>query len=169
MKFRIQAAVLLAACALGGAQAQDMQNPAMHMHMPMASAPLPAAPAPGSARQAVRFPPELKRRTLENMRMHLLGLAEIQLAVAEGHFDEAATIASARLGMASMREDEARQEARYMPAGMRQLGARMHRQAGEFALAAQDVAATGDTRKPQVLLGEMTQTCVACHATYRLR
>ncbi len=37
-----------------------------------------------------------------------------------------------------------------------------------FVLAAQDATATGDTRKPQMLLGRMLQTCVACHASYRL-
>jgi mono/diheme cytochrome c family protein len=53
-----------------------------------------------------------------------------------------------------------------MPQGMMQLGAQLHQQPGEFAVAAQDAAVTGDTAKPLLLLSRMTQTCVACHATY---
>ena len=36
-------------------------------------------------------------------------------------------------------------------------------------LAAQDATATGDHHKPQMIFGRMMQTCVACHAAYRLR
>ncbi len=121
------------------------------------------------ARTLVQFPPEVKRETLATMRMHLQGLAEIQQAMAAGDLDAAARVASMKLGMSSMHGDQAQQEARYMPPGMRELGARLHRQAGEFALAAQDAAATGDVRKAQVMLGQMMQTCVACHAAYRLK
>jgi mono/diheme cytochrome c family protein len=103
------------------------------------------------------------------MRMHLQGLAEIQQAMAVGDLDAAARIASMKLGMSSMPGDQARQEARHMPPGMRELGARLHRQAGEFAVVAQDAAATGDVRKAQAVLGQMMQTCVACHAAYRLK
>ena len=120
-------------------------------------------------RIAVRFPPLVKRETLATMRMHLQGLAEIQQAMAEGDLDSAARIASMKLGMSSMHGDQAQEEARYMPPGMRALGARLHRQAGEFALVAQDAAATGEVRKAQDMLGRMMQTCVACHAAYRLK
>ena len=120
------------------------------------------------ARTRVQFPPELRRQTLATMRMHLQGLAEIQQALAAGELEAASRIASSTLGMASMHGDQARAEARYMPLGMRQLGARLHRQAGAFALAAQDAAVTGDARPAQRLLGRMMQTCVACHAAYRL-
>ncbi len=127
-----------------------------------------AAGQQADARTPVRFPPELRRQTLATMRMHLQGLAEIQQAMAAGDLEAASRIASTTLGMASMHGDQAQREARYMPAGMRALGARLHRQAGAFALAAQDAAVTGDARPAQAMLGRMMQTCVACHATYRL-
>lgn len=119
-------------------------------------------------RQLVHFPPSLRRETLATMRGHLQGLAEIEQALAEGRLNDASRIATMKLGMSSMHGDQMEQEAKYMPPAMRQLGAQLHRQAGEFAVAAQDAAATGDTRRPMVLLGAMMQTCVACHAAYRL-
>ena len=128
-----------------------------------------AAEHESAPRVPVQFPPLVKRETLATMRMHLQGLAEIQQAMGAGDLDAAARIASMKLGMSSMHGDQARQEARYMPPGMRELGARLHRQAGEFAVAAQDAAATGEVRKAQVVLGQMMQTCVACHSAYRLK
>lgn len=119
-------------------------------------------------RQLVHFPQSLRRETLATMRTHLEGLAEIQQALAEGRLNDASRIATMKLGMSSMHGDQMAQEAKYMPLAMRELGAQLHRQAGEFAVAAQDAAATGDTRRPMVLLGRMMQTCVACHASYRL-
>ena len=117
----------------------------------------------------VVFPPLVKHQALATMRMHLQGLGEIQRALAEHHFDEAAQIAAMKLGMSSMYGNQMEEEARYMPPGMKQLGAQLHREAGEFALAAQDASVSGNTDKPLMLLSRMTQTCVACHATYRLR
>lgn len=149
-------ALLLAA---GVAAAQDM--PAQHPHMQP-----PGAPDP---RIEVNFPPQLRREVLATMRMHLQGLAEVQQAMTAGHFDDAARIATRTLGMSAMHGDQAEQEARYMPAGMRELGARLHMQTGQFVVAAQDATATGDAHKAQMLFGHMMQTCVACHASYRLR
>jgi hypothetical protein len=125
-----------------------------------------AAPA---RRQLVDFPPELKRHTLASMRMHLQGLTEIQTALTAGDLALASRVAAQTLGMGSMGPGQAREEASHMPDGMRQLGARLHRLAGEFALAAQNAQATGDVHTPQVLLGQMMQTCVACHAAYALK
>lgn len=161
LRLLILPALLLAA---GSASAHDM--PSMPADM-AASAPLAAVP-PGH-RQLVHFPPALERETLASMREHLEGLALVQQALAEARYDDAASIAARKLGMGSMREGQSREEARAMPAGMRALGARLHMQAGEFALAAQDAQATGDTARPARLLGQMMQTCVACHAAYRLR
>jgi cytochrome c556 len=128
-----------------------------------------ANPADGAdRRELVHFPPALQRETLATMRGHLQGLAEIEQALAEGRMNDAARIATMKLGMSSMHGDQMEQETKYMPPPMRELGAQLHRQAGEFAVAAQDAAATGDTRQPMVLLGRLTQTCVACHAAYRL-
>lgn len=158
---------LLLALALTGAAAHDMPMHPGSMP-PAASTALPAAPQ-ADGRAEVRFPPELRREVLATMRMHLQGLAEIQQAMSQGRFDDAARVASMTLGMSSMHGDQAEQEARYMPPGMRELGARLHMQAGEFILAAQDATATGDLHKPQMVFGRMMQTCVACHAAYRLQ
>ena len=138
------------------------------MSMPGSDTPAHAAP-PHGARIPVKFPPQLRREVLATMRMHLQGLAGIQQALADGRYDEAAQVASMALGMSSMHGDQASEEARYMPPGMLALGRQLHMQAGAFALAAQDATATGDSRKPQQLLGQMMQTCVDCHAAYRLQ
>ncbi len=153
----------------GVAAAQSMPMPMHGGAMAAASPSAPARAGQVDARLAVRFPPELRREVLATMRMHLQGLAEIQQAMNQGRYDDAARLASMTLGMSSMHGDQARQEARFMPPGMRELGARLHMQAGEFILAAQDATATGDHHKPQALFGHMMQTCVACHATYRLQ
>ena len=154
---------LAGACALAFAADMGMHSSDMH-----ADASAPQMP-PGGARVAVAFPPQLKREVLATMRMHLQGLARIQQAMADGQYDEAAQVASMALGMSSMHGDQASEEARYMPPGMLALGRQLHMQAGAFALAAQDATATGDSRKPQQLLGQMMQTCVDCHAAYRLQ
>lgn len=154
---------LAGACALAFAADMGMHSSDMH-----ADASAPQMPA-GGARVAVAFPPQLKREVLATMRMHLQGLARIQQAMADGQYDEAAQVASMALGMSSMHGEQAQQEAHYMPPGMRALGTQLHMQAGEFVLAAQNATATGDMRKPQQLLGRMMQTCVACHAAYRLQ
>ncbi|MHB8392558.1 MAG: hypothetical protein ACYDDA_16010 [Acidiferrobacteraceae bacterium] len=120
-------------------------------------------------RQEVIFPPLDKRRTLAAMRMHLQGLSAVQQALAEGHFDQAAQIATMSLGMSSMHGSQETDDAKIMPPGMLKLGALMHRRAEEFAVAAQNAAMTGDVRKPLKALSQVTQACVACHATYRLR
>jgi hypothetical protein len=161
-------AALLFALALSSAAAHDMSMHPGAMPAP-ASAPDSAATARVDGRAEVRFPPELRREVLATMRMHLQGLAEIQQAMAQGRFDDAARVASMTLGMSSMHGDQAEQEARYMPPGMRELGARLHMQAGEFIVAAQDATATGDWHKPQMVFGRMMQTCVACHAAYKLQ
>ncbi|TAL57348.1 hypothetical protein [Pandoraea sp.] len=165
---RYSRAAVLALLLCGAVTAGLAQG--MHTGATEKSAKDPGADKPRSdPRALVQFPPEVKRETLATMRMHLQGLAEIQQAMAAGDLDAAARVASMKLGMSSMHGDQAQQEARYMPPGMRELGARLHRQAGEFALVAQDAAATGDVRKAQVMLGQMMQTCVACHAAYRLK
>ena len=99
-------------------------------------------------RQKVNFPPLLKRNTLASMRMHLQGLGEIQQALAEEHFDEAAQIATMKLGMSSMHGNQMAEETKYMPSDMKQLGAQVHHHAGEFAVAVQNAAVTSDARKP---------------------
>jgi hypothetical protein len=122
-----------------------------------------------ASRIEVLFPPLVKRQTLATMRMHLQGLAEIQGALAVGKFEKAAQIAMQSLGMSSMHGNQMAEEAKYMPHGMKKLGALMHQRAAAFAISAQNAAATGDIRPPLRALSRVTETCVACHAVYRLK
>jgi len=121
------------------------------------------------ARIEVAFPPLLKRQTLATMRMHLQGLSEVQQALADKKFEKAAEIATMTLGMSSMHGNQMPEESKYMPQGMRKLGALMHQRAAKFAISAQNAAATGDVRLPLRALSRVTQTCVACHSVYRLK
>ncbi len=115
------------------------------------------------------FPAPLKAHTLANMRDHLLAITEIQELLAAGAWDKAAATAETRLGMASLPSHGAHEVARYMPEGMQQAGTAMHQAASRFARAATDASVTGDARAAIRALAEVSRTCVACHAGYRLQ
>jgi cytochrome c556 len=119
-------------------------------------------------RISVAFPAPMKAATLAHMRDHLAALQEVQQALAAARFDEAAAIAEKRLGMSSMPDHGAHEVARYMPAGMREAGTQMHRSASRFAVAATESAVSQDVKPALAALAQVTATCVACHAAYRL-
>lgn len=127
-----------------------------------------AAPETDMRAEAV-FPEPLRSHTLSNMRDHLKAVAEIQAALADGKYDVASSVAEQRLGMSSLTSHGAHDVARYMPAGMQAAGEAMHRSASRFAIEAQNSAATGDLKPSIQALAQVTATCVACHAGYRLR
>jgi hypothetical protein len=139
---------------------------AQHQHDPAQHKP---ASKPPDGRVAVRFPEQLREHTLANMRDHLLALAQVQEALSGNAFDTAGRIAEERLGMSSLKLHGAHEVAKYMPKGMQEAGAAMHRSASQFALEAQNASVTGDPKPALAALARTTQTCVACHATYRLR
>lgn len=120
------------------------------------------------ARQLVRFPPAMRAHMLANMRDHLRTLAQIQAHLAVGRYRGASELAEQRLGMTSLKAHDARALSHYMPARMRALGMALHRHASEFALAAQTVEATGEPAPALAALARTMETCVACHATYRV-
>ncbi len=124
--------------------------------------------APPDKRQLVQFPPAQREHVLSNMRAHLVSLRDIQEALGGGDFQKAAQIAESSLGMSSLHDHHADENAKYMPAPMAQLGSAMHRAASQFALAAQDASASGDFKKPLAALAKLSASCVACHAAYRL-
>jgi hypothetical protein len=126
------------------------------------------AAAAADARTPVTLPAGMKVAMLANMRDHLLAVQQIQQALAEARFDEAATLAERRLGMSSMADHGAHEVARYMPQGMREAGTAMHRSASRLAGVATDAAVSRDLRAPMAGLAELTATCVACHSAYRL-
>ena len=127
------------------------------------------APAPSDGRVAVAFPEPMRTHTLANMRDHLLALQEIQQGLAEGAYDRVAEIAEQRLGMTSLRAHGAHDVAKFMPEGMQAIGTEMHRSASRFAVAAVDSGASGNVKPALAALARVTQQCVACHASYRMK
>jgi hypothetical protein len=117
----------------------------------------------------VKFPEPLRVHTLANMRDHLQVLGEIQGLLGTGAFDKAADLAESRLGMSSLGVHGAHEVAKYMPKGMQDAGTAMHRSASQFARVATDASVTGDLKEPLKALSTVSQTCVACHAGYRLQ
>lgn len=158
LKLCALAAVLYASAALS-AGAPMTHNPGMHHPMDMSA---------HDPRQLVDFPPPMRQHTLANMRDHLLTVSEIQVALAAGQFDKAANLAEQRLGMTSLKLHGAHELSQYMPPGMRELGTAMHRNASVFAIKAQSAGVSGDVRPALRALSKVTQSCVACHAAYRL-
>jgi len=124
------------------------------------------------ARELVRLPDPMQEHMLANMRDHLVTLNEIIRNVADGKFDEAAKFAEQRLGMSSLGLHGAAHMAPFMPQPMQDIGTSMHRAASRLAIVLQDtsVSPTLDTmRDVNRALHEVTTTCTACHAGYRVR
>jgi hypothetical protein len=165
----IAVAAVLSTGLCGGANSADEE--VHHEHHPAAQAE-PAAPqaeAVNDVRQLVKYPSALRIHTLTNMRDHLQTMGEIQAALAAGSFDKASELAEARLGMSSLKMHGAHEVARFMPKGMQDAGTAMHHTASQLALIAKDASVTGDLKSVLVALSKLNQTCVACHAGYRLQ
>lgn len=116
-------------------------------------------------RQEVTLPAPLKEHMLHSMRDHLLVLHEILDALGRDESDEAARIAESRLGMSSLALHGANKAGPYMPPAMRKIGMRLHHAASRFALAVEEE----DPRKSYAALSQMTASCIACHAQFKLR
>ncbi len=147
MKSVLFAAVVLLAAATGASQAQD-------------------------SRELVRLPQPMQEHMLANMRDHLATLNEIIGDVADGKFDEAAKLSEQRLGMSSLGLHGAGHMAPFMPQPMQDIGTSMHRAASRLAIVLQDtsVSPTFDTmRDVSRALHDVTTSCTACHASYRIR
>ena len=156
--------VILAGCAAPSG------DPAAHVHQPSQAVVDHATHAPAAdARVMVQFPEMLRTHTLANMRDHLLALAEIQDQLARGAYDKASDIAEQRLGMSSLGLHGAHDVAKFMPQGMQAAGTAMHRSASQFAIVAKDASVTGDLKGSLAALARVSQTCVACHAAYRIQ
>lgn len=154
---------ILACAAAPPAIAQTHEHQRMHMQAQQQG-----QAQSGDKRQTVKFPAALREHELANMRDHLSTLAQIQAALARHDMDAAAALAERRLGMSSFELHGAHEVAKYMPKGMQEIGTGMHRAASRFALEATSAGATGDLRPALAALAQVTQQCVACHATYRL-
>jgi len=114
------------------------------------------------ARVLVEFPDDAKH-FLETMRQNLSDINDIHRAVAESYFERAAQIAEFKLGLGGIKTHNAL--AVDMPDGMRNMGMAFHEASSQLArsLKEKDVAKTLDD------LANVTQTCVMCHAMYRVR
>ena len=149
------------------AVAAEMSGHEQH-HAQMAGAAQPPASA-GDGRLLVKYPEPLRIQTLAKMRDHLSTMGAIQDALARGSFDQASELAERQLGMSSLDMHGAHEVAVYMPKGMQDAGTAMHRTASRFAITAKDASASGDLRPALAALARLNQTCVACHAAYRIQ
>jgi len=167
MKAAIQRFTACMALALPTLALPQAQQPGDHQHSMSGHTQHQAAQA--DSRMLVKFPEPLVTHTLANMRDHLAALGEMQNALAKGEYDRAAEVAEQRLGMSSLKTHGAHEVARFMPQGMQDAGSAMHRSASQFATVAKDASVTGDLRPALAAMAKVNQTCVACHAGYRLR
>ena len=126
-------------------------------------------------RQLVELPEMMQTHMLEHMRDHLSALHEIMAYLSADDPDAAADTAEQRLGVSSMQggmQGGSMQGGgggymmgRHMPEGMRAIGQNVHRSASRFALTAQE----RDLSAAYKALLPVTASCVACHASYRVR
>lgn len=120
-------------------------------------------------RIAIEMPGMMRTHMLANMRDHLLAIQEIQGSLATGKYDAAAGIAENRLGMSSLQSHGASHIAGFMPKDMQETGTAMHKAASRFAVVAQEATVTRDLPRTLGALHDVTASCVACHASYRLK
>ena len=122
-------------------------------------------------RELVRLPEPMQEHMLGNMRDHLATLNEIIGDVADGKFDAAAKLSEQRLGMSSLGLHGAAHMAPFMPKPMQDIGTSMHRAASRLNRPARHlgVADVRYDRDVSRALHGVTTTCVACHASYRIR
>ena len=109
---------------------------------------------------------------LANMLDHLATLDEVFGDIADNKFDAAGKLLEERLGMSSLPLHHAAEMAPYFSKLMQDAGTSMHRAASRLSIALQNasVAQSFDAmREVNAALQEVTSSCVACHAGYRLR
>lgn len=116
-------------------------------------------------RQFVKLPKMMQKHMMSNMRDHLKTINEILIHLSNNEMDEAASIAENRIGMSSLDSHGASHMGKFMPKGMREAGTNMHKAASRFALKAEE----GELLPAYKMLSEITSTCVACHAVYRIK
>ena len=128
-------------------------------------------PAAPDLRQLVPLPVLMQQEMLANMRDHLKTLDAVIGEIADAKFDAASSLLEARLGMSSLPAHHAAELAPYFPAPMQQDGTAMHHAASRLAIVLQDTSVTRNfdaMRNVNAAIHDVTSTCVACHAAYRL-
>lgn len=126
------------------------------------------AQADETTRIKVDMPPAAASVLREEMLMKLQAIYLVEAALAEGKPADAAEFVERHLGMGAMGQHasqppEAR-PGRYLPDAMHAIGRQSHRIGSELA------AALKAADRPRIDAGmrDVTATCIACHATYRI-
>lgn len=114
-------------------------------------------------RKAIHLVPAEKDVVLREMRQVLTALNGTLKALGNDNFKEA-SIASGKAGK-GMAVDVNPVIMAKLPLEFKQLGMSMH---GDFDVLSADLAKGLDQRKAIQRLGEISNKCIACHATYRL-
>ena len=115
-----------------------------------------------SDRVLVALPDTVKQFFLATMRQNLSDISEIQRALAESDFERAERIAENNLGLGGITTHDTL--AKHMPEEMRALGMEFHKVSSQLALSLKD-------KNMPIILGQLanvTETCVMCHAMYRV-
>ncbi len=123
-------------------------------------------------RELVELPKMMQDHMLGNMRNHLVALNEMLGELAEGNTGKAADIAESQLGMSSLSLHGAEQLGKFMPKAMAEIGTRMHHAASRFVIVAENAELNpGKAAQHEVYkaLQGITENCVACHTSYRIR
>ncbi len=145
----------------------EAQSPADHMQGQMMQ-----HQQPNDTRQLATMPPQMQEHMLANMRDHLQTLNSVFSDIADGKFDAASKVLEERLGMSSLPLHQAVEMAPFFPQPMQDAGTSMHRAASRLAIALQDASVTQTfdaMRAVSAGFREVTASCVACHASYRIR
>lgn len=120
-------------------------------------------------RQLATLPPSAQETLRQEMLGNVMALNEILTLVAAGKLKDAGDVAEQKLGLSAQgRHRDKPFEARpgpHMPPAMHALGMEGHRAASEFAKAAQ----AGEHDRAMALLPNLTNACVSCHFSWRVR
>ena len=152
-RFRLAAAILLAATPVLAAAPRPVADPHSHHHAPAAD-----------TRAVLALTPAERGMILEEMRAFLAGVQTMTAALAA---DDMKTTAQAARALGTVMTHEVPAELRKkLPQEFRQLGSTVHR---EFDQIAMDAESLGDPRHTLRQLSSTLQNCVACHAAYQIR
>lgn len=136
-------------------------------HIMLVAALVVATPSMGEtdSRVALNLPTQMEEHLLGSMRQHLIVINQLLGMLGREEFSEAAELAESELGMSSLDKHGASHIAKFYPKVSAQFGTDMHKAASRFARIAEE----GDALVAYRAVGEITQNCVGCHATAKVR
>jgi hypothetical protein len=133
-----------------------------------------AADEPGTPDQriAVKMPARLVAQFKGSMRGYLATLRKVQAQMGAGDYAAASATAEDTLGTTAHARLLALRPLpevlNYVPSDMRAIGDTLHTAASQFALVSKQTVAHGDSRKAWAAMSQILDSCVACHAAYRI-